>query len=80
MLQSRPFVSDGITAAQHEHFCLTLTLLLLCLVPVQPTLFKPGGLNFNMQQTAARTREGLAKMSLPFKLPGGGNTDGPAGS
>jgi hypothetical protein len=40
---------------------------------VQPTLFKPGGLNFNMQQTAARTREGLAKISLPFKLPGGSN-------
>jgi hypothetical protein len=38
---------------------------------VQPTLFKHGGLNFNMQQTAARTREGLAKISLPFKLPGG---------
>lgn len=27
------------------------------------TLFKPGGLNFNMQQTAARTREGLAKLA-----------------
>lgn len=43
---------------------------------VQPALFKPGGLNFNMQQTAARTREGLAKISLPFKLPGGGSGDG----
>ena len=37
-------------------------------------LFKPGGLNFSMQQTAARTREGLAKMAgiLPSKLGGGG--------
>jgi hypothetical protein len=45
---------------------------------MQPTtLFKPGGLNFNMQQTAARTREGLAKISLPFKgLGGGGSNDG----
>lgn len=40
------------------------------------TLFKPGGLNFNMQQTAARTREGLAKMTLPFKLPGSASSDG----
>lgn len=40
----------------------------------KPALFKPGGLNFNMQQTAARTREGLAKMAgiLPGKLGGGG--------
>lgn len=45
-------------------------------VPLQPILFKPGGLNFNMQQTAARTREGLAKISLPFKLPGGSSGDG----
>jgi hypothetical protein len=44
---------------------------------MQPTtLFKPGGLNFNMQQTAARTREGLAKISLPFKGLGGGSNDG----
>lgn len=43
---------------------------------LQPALFKQGGLNFNMQQTAARTREGLAKISLPFKLPGGGSSDG----
>jgi hypothetical protein len=43
---------------------------------VQPALFKPSGLNFNMQQTAARTREGLAKISLPFKLPGGSSGDG----
>eukprot|EP00775_Hariotina_reticulata_P007996 gene7996-8194_t len=40
-------------------------------------LFKPGGLNFNMQQTAARTREGLAKMAniLPGKLGGGGGAE-----
>jgi hypothetical protein len=39
-----------------------------------------GGLNFNMQQTAARTREGLAKMAniFPGKLQGLGSshTDG----
>eukprot|EP00878_Enallax_costatus_P033636 GHUV01037174.1.p1 GENE.GHUV01037174.1~~GHUV01037174.1.p1 ORF type:complete len:827 (+),score=323.16 GHUV01037174.1:597-3077(+) len=35
------------------------------------TLFKPGGLNFNMQQTAARTREGLAKLANLGKLGGG---------
>jgi hypothetical protein len=29
-----------------------------------------------MQQTAARTREGLAKISLPFKLGGGGGGGG----
>jgi hypothetical protein len=46
----------------------------------QPTLFKPGGgLNFNMQQTAARTREGFAKISLPFKLGGGGGGSGGSG-
>lgn len=37
------------------------------------TLFKPGGLNFNMQQTAARTREGFAKLANLGKLGGGGD-------
>eukprot|EP00879_Flechtneria_rotunda_P008030 GHRR01008412.1.p1 GENE.GHRR01008412.1~~GHRR01008412.1.p1 ORF type:complete len:961 (+),score=374.37 GHRR01008412.1:225-3107(+) len=48
----------------------------------KPTLFKSGGLNFNMQQTAARTREGLAKMAniLPGKLGGGGDRGGGSGS
>lgn len=57
-----------VTAVAHLSCCAVVLL--------QSTLFKPGGLNFNMQQTAARTREGLAKISLPFKLPGGGSGDG----
>jgi hypothetical protein len=51
---------------------------------VQPALqglLKSGGLNFNMQQTAARTREGFAKMAgiLPGKLGGSSSGDGATG-
>ena len=56
--------------------------LVVFVQPALQGLLKPGGLNFNMQQTAARTREGLAKMAgiLPGKLGGGSSSgDGAAG-